>query len=463
MQKIQSDPGFKKSLIKLALPIVGTEVINALLMTLNTLIGGFSTLSTQVVGPVTRIYFLFFGFLLAFIFTGNLFISQYYGRGNLEKVEKVYYLLLKLAAALAVFFLVFSEIFSKELVSLFIANNDPEIVNYSSKYLQLFAISFFFTGISLSNYCLMKNIRLERFALFNVIGTIVIYVTLDCWFIYFPFYNDPVLGGSLAMIIARFLEFASSFIIFKLKANHYFNFSFKKFVSFDNDLFKQFVKYGTPIFISKVAFGIGSAWMSISLSQLGSGPIMDANGLMNGMRDMTVCITDGFASVVGIVIGRELGANRTAKAKYHGDLLTRYLHVVAWIAMGVFILTFGVNYGIILLRGEEISEELIKSLLILYAVNVVMLYAQTFNTSFINGFFSAGGDTIFIMIVELVTFFGIAVPLCYIGTSFNWNTYLIIIITQCSELYKLPINIVHFIKRKWVKNVINTKGIVFVE
>ena len=87
-------------------------------------------------------------------------------------------------------------------------------------------------------------------------------------------------------------------------------------------------------------------------------------------------------------------------------------------------------------------------------INCIYIIGMGMNTTFICGLFRAGGDSKYGFILDTIVMWAIFVPLGFICAFVFKLPALIVYLIICSdEFFKLPINIVHYMKGKWIRNI----------
>ena len=463
MAKFTPDKAFIKKILKMSFPLMLQEALAILMITVSTLIiGSFSQDGANAASPILSVYFLFHNINFGFVALGNLFIAQHFGRGAMDKVEKDYYLIVKLSLILSLIMFISLFFFSRQIVGLFLPNSTPQaetILNLAESYGKIFSFSFFFSGITNINACLFKNIKLEKYPSYISLGSLILFIGLDFLFLYGVFKN--IQGAGYAYLITRIIECAVSSIVLYIKSRRLFNYSFKSFIKINLNDISIYTKSWVPLLIGKTLFAFGQLIATMMIARLNADTLTAVNGLMNSMRNIICCAANGFAASVAIVLGRELGANRSSKACYHADNIFHLLRVFPLISVVAFWLTFLINVAIV--KNGNYPNDSLHMLFIVYFINTIFVYCQFWNTTCTNGMLNAGGDTFILMIIDSTSNLCILVPIAIIGLHFNWNPLVILIILCGDEMLKFPLFIIRSKSKKWARNVINSKGIVFNE
>ncbi|MCQ2792386.1 MAG: hypothetical protein MJ208_02555 [Bacilli bacterium] len=391
-------------------------------------------------------------------FFASLFIAQHYGRGAIDDVQRDYYVLLKISLGIGFIFFVLVLAIPEQL--LFFANN-AESRMYAAEYLRWFSPMFLIIGPLMISYVMMKNTHLERICLFSSLGSLALVLIVEASSIFSldpSHYNIVLKLAASSMVISRAVELV--FVIIFIQKKCVVKFKLKELFKPDLTRFKSIAYYGTPIVIGKISWGVGVLFITVFTSLNLSGSITTAHSLMINYDNIVSCMSNAIAAVVGVLIGRELGANRIQKAKDHAADISRFLFYMGIVEMAFFILFLPI---VMFTTAPDTLKEAGGFLWKVFVIRLIIMIPRSYNASYLNGFFSSGGDTTYIMLVEGICAWVTIVPLAYIGLHLNWDPLLIYALIQCEEIFKFPVNIWRYKQKKWAHNITQKSGIVFNE
>lgn len=455
---IFKDPRLKSQIFHLLIPFLLQELVVILTTLMSNLVLKWWGCEEPVIVGISnafQVFFLYNAIAAGVCYVGNLFMSQHYGRGAIDEVQKDYYVLLKVAFVLGIIFFILVLAIPQYL--LFFAEEASK--GYAIEYLRWFSPIFLLISPTMINYVMMKNMRLAKYCTISSIVTFTLVLTFESISIFSldpAHYSWALELAACSMAFGRICEFIFLFVIINRKC--LVKFKFKEFIKNDPERFKIMARYGAPVVISKASWGMGFVMISIISNSIG-GDILVAHGYMSTYQNIVTCLSNALGSTVAVLIGRELGANRLRKAEDHGSDITRLLLLMGFIEMATFMLFL----PIAMFTTPGMSDEVRSLLVKVFLIQMAMFLPRSYNATFINGFFNAGGDTIYIMLVDGITAWATIVPLGYIGLHLNWDPLVIYSLIQLEELFKFPINVLRYRKKKWVNNITKKKGIVFNE
>lgn len=465
MNLIFKDKGLRKQVFSLAIPFFLQEAILVLTSFLTALMFN-PTIPVEKgailngVGTAGNVYFLFNITVGALVFIGNLFISQHYGKGQFDEVEKDFYLSLKIVAVLSIIFFVLSMAIPSQILSIFIPGQEDAIM-YGTKYLRIFAISMLFNGFSLIYYCFMKNTGLEKLATTNSLITLGLLALLNGVFI---FGVDMGLQGiALSMVIARCVEMVLNIVFVQAKGKIKVN--PKNFFK-PSHRFKEFFKRGGPLTLAKLSWATGFLMISVVLGQLvqnltkagvqNADAITTANILLSNAINIVMSVPNCVAPTVSVIVGRQLGANKLDQAKDSSKQILRFTTALTIFAVCGIMLSYPIIYGT---HGNVSGDADVAHYLLYFTIIVaVITIPRGFNGPIENGILNVGGDNLYVSILDAVAW-TIPVGLGFIGVNCGWHPIAVFAVLQLEEVIKCPINFWRYHTNKWVKNITVSKKV----
>lgn len=459
MLRVIKDKNLKHQLFSLIIPFVIQELVVVLTTVLNTILLGASGENGSTIAAISfafQIYFFFNTVVLSMVFAGALFVSQHYGAKQLDEVQKDYHLLLKLAVFASLIFTIICLIIPDKLISIFAAGN-IDCINAGKNYLKIFSISFIPTSISMVNYLLIKNVKLQKIGSASSFQTFFLTLLFDSIFL-FGCKNTPIggaVGGASAIVIARGVELITTTLIIKLKSP--VKFSFNSLKEFDIKRLKSFFRYGAPMMIGKISWSLGFLFVTIFISNIVSpdiNAIVLANQLMLTGENLAMCINTGISGAIGVIIGRELGANNLEQASKYGDDLTLFIFLTSLFNMAIFLILLPivpyVNHGAV----DELTKDYLWKF---FLIQSVMFIPRAYNAAYENGIFNAGGEQVHVALVDGIPWWVSILPLAAIGIWQKWDPLVIFTILQLEELVKCPFNVIKYKKKTWVKDIVKQR------
>ena len=434
----------RKEIVRLALPIALQQFMTALVGACDAImLGKLSQDAMSAVSLATQVTFVFNLFMFAFMAGENMFVAQYYGKGDYTGISQVFSLVTKICGCIAVVFLAGTLFFPEQLMR--ILTNEKTLIVLGSEYLRVIGISYVFSGIAQTFLAIMKNCgAVNMSTLINGV-MVILNIALNAVFIFglsgFP--KMGIKGAALATVLATVVQFLWSvgYVLCRIRA---VKFSLR---SCEKKLFGRFWQKAVPLLINNLAWGIGFSMYSVIMGHLGTDAVA-ANGIANISKNLVVCFCLGLGNAGSIIVGNRLGADRLQEAKEAGGTLTRTA-IIAGIVSGLVLIALSPFITKMVDLTPTARGYLQKMLLI----SSYYIAGKSVNCMTIGGIFAAGGDSKFGMLCDSVTLWCIIVPLgCICAFILKLPVMIVYFVLNLDEIIKLPVVYKHYKKYKWIKN-----------
>lgn len=434
----------RKEIVRLALPIALQQFMTALVGACDAImLGKLSQDAMSAVSLATQVTFVFNLFMFAFMAGENMFVAQYYGKGDYTGISQVFSLVTKICGCIAVVFLAGTLFFPEQLMR--ILTNEETLIVLGSEYLRVIGISYVFSGIAQIFLAIMKNCgAVNMSTLINGV-MVILNIALNAVFIFglsgFP--KMGIKGAALATVLATVVQFLWSvgYVLCRIRA---VKFSLK---SCEKKLFGRFWQKTVPLLINNLAWGIGFSMYSVIMGHLGTDAVA-ANGIANISKNLVVCFCLGLGNAGSIIVGNRLGADRLQEAKEVGETLTKTA-IIAGIVSGLVLIALSPFITKMVDLTPTARGYLQKMLLI----SSYYIAGKSVNCMTIGGIFAAGGDSKFGMLCDSVTLWCIIVPLgCICAFILKLPVMVVYFVLNLDEIIKLPVVYKHYKKYKWIKN-----------
>ena len=434
----------RKEIVRLALPIALQQFMTALVGACDAImLGKLSQDAMSAVSLATQVTFVFNLFMFAFMAGENMFVAQYYGKGDYTGISQVFSLVTKICGCIAVVFLTGTLFFPEQLMR--ILTNEETLIVLGSEYLRVIGISYVFSGIAQIFLAIMKNCgAVNMSTLINGV-MVILNIALNAVFIFglsgFP--KMGIKGAALATVLATVVQFMWSvgYVLCRIRA---VKFSLR---SCEKKLFGRFWQKTVPLLINNLAWGIGFSMYSVIMGHLGTDAVA-ANGIANISKNLVVCFCLGLGNAGSIIVGNRLGADRLQEAKEVGETLTKTA-IIAGIVSGLVLIALSPFITKMVDLTPTARGYLQKMLLI----SSYYIAGKSVNCMTIGGIFAAGGDSKFGMLCDSVTLWCIIVPLgCICAFILKLPVMVVYFVLNLDEIIKLPVVYKHYKKYKWIKN-----------
>ena len=444
--KNKRDSAFTKKLMSLVMPIAFQQFMLALVSASDALMLGMisqnSLSAVSLAGQVTFIHSLL---LEAMTIGLSLLAAQYWGKGDIPAVERIFAYVMKITTLISLLFTLSALLVPGLLMKIF--TNDPVLIRGGSVYLRVIAVSYLLTGISQMYLCILKNSgRAGKSSMISA-TSVIINIFINAVLIYglFGIPRMEIAGAALATVTARVIEVV--WCVCETNRRDQVKLRAKYLLRNDIILRRDFWKYTTPVICNEIVWGTGFSMYSVIMGHLGTDAVA-ANSIANIVKNLAACFCMGLGNGGGIMVGNELGAGKPDTAREYGGRLCR-LAVASGIVSGLILLACSP----LILRVANlstVSREYLQGMLLICAYYMI---GRSVNGVTISGIFCAGGDSRFGLYCDCITMWCIIVPLGLIAAFIlKLPVLAVYFVVSLDEFVKIPAVYRNYKKYRWVRD-----------
>ncbi len=398
--------------------------------------------AVSLAGQVTFIHSLL---LEAMTIGLSLLAAQYWGKGDIPAVERIFAYVMKITTLISLLFTLSALLVPGLLMKIF--TNDPVLIRGGSVYLRVIAVSYLLTGISQMYLCILKNSgRAGKSSMISA-TSVIINIFINAVLIYglFGIPRMEIAGAALATVTARVIEVV--WCVCETSRKDQVKLRAKYLLRNDIILRRDFWKYTTPVICNEIVWGTGFSMYSVIMGHLGTDAVA-ANSIANIVKNLAACFCMGLGNGGGIMVGNELGAGKPDTAREYGGRLCR-LAVASGIVSGLILLACSP----LILRVANlstVSREYLQGMLLICAYYMI---GRSVNGVTISGIFCAGGDSRFGLYCDCITMWCIIVPLGLIAAFIlKLPVLAVYFVVSLDEFVKIPAVYRNYKKYRWVRD-----------
>ena len=446
------DRPFARNVLVVALPMILQEIVGASLHIVDGLmVSGMGDAAYSAVTQAGRFTFLFQLFVFGAATGSAIFLSQYWGAKNIERMRQTMGLALLVSIALTVLFTAAALFFPGPIISCFL--RDGESAELARQYLVAVAPSYLLMAISNVYAVGMKSCERTYIPMLAGIAGIAANTLLNYAFIYghLGFAPMGVYGAALATVIAAGVQLVIN-IACAYGKRLPVGASLRQMVCRDRAYVKQYLKTVTPVVFNEGLWALGTTMYGIYYGSMGDVAV-SAMGICSTIDNLVWVTIFGMMNAAAIIVGKTLGA---------GDKDRAYLYAKRMIA-GAMVAGAFLGVVLIFLRTPLISLFGGLSQAARDKASVVLLFSacsmwfKAFNSINVVGVLRSGGDTVFSFFLDVGSMWLVGVTLAGLATYvFHWPVELVYLATFGEEIVKIIIGVPHFKSRKWM-NVLTGK------
>ena len=434
----------RNEIIRLALPMALQQFMTALVGACDAImLGKLSQNAMSAVSLATQVTFVFNLFMYAFVTGENMFVAQYYGKGDYKGISKIFSLVTKACGVVAVIFLIGTFFFPRQIMA--VLTNEEELITLGSEYLRVIGISYLLSSIAQTFLAIMKNCNAVNVSTLINSVMVILNIILNAVFI-FGLFGCPemgIRGAALATVLATVVQVVWSvgYVLGRIQSVKL------NLHRCEREITSHFWQKAIPLLINNLAWGIGFSMYSVVMGHLGTDAVA-ANGIANISKNLIVCFCLGVGNAGSIIVGNRLGANRLEEAKEAGGLLTRTA-IIAGILSGLVLIILSP----FITRMVDLTPTACGYLQKMLLICSYYIAGKSVNCMTIGGIFAAGGDSKFGMLCDSITLWCITVPLgCICAFILKLPVMVVYFVLNLDEIIKLPVVYKHYKKYKWIKN-----------
>jgi len=434
----------RNEIIRLALPMALQQFMTALVGACDAImLGKLSQNAMSAVSLTTQVTFVFNLFMYAFVTGENMFVAQYYGKGDYKGISKIFSLVTKACGVVAVIFLIGTFFFPRQIMA--VLTNEEELITLGSEYLRVIGISYLLSSIAQTFLAIMKNCNAVNVSTLINSVMVILNIILNAVFI-FGLFGCPemgIRGAALATVLATVVQVVWSvgYVLGRIQSVKL------NLHRCEREITSHFWQKAIPLLINNLAWGIGFSMYSVVMGHLGTDAVA-ANGIANISKNLIVCFCLGLGNAGSIIVGNRLGANRLEEAKEAGGLLTRTA-IIAGILSGLVLIILSP----FITRMVDLTPTACGYLQKMLLICSYYIAGKSVNCMTIGGIFAAGGDSKFGMLCDSITLWCITVPLgCICAFILKLPVMVVYFVLNLDEIIKLPVVYKHYKKYKWIKN-----------
>ena len=404
---MKKDTIFYKEFFTLYIALVLQNVVTlSVNLADNIMLGAYSETSLAGVAAANQIQFVYQMLLGAFGEGMVILGSQYWGKRQTEPMKKIAAMMMQHGlAVMAVLFCVIS-LFPKWAIGLF--TTDAAIISEGAEYLGIIRFTYLFFAVTQLLLAVLRSMQVVKIALYLSAMAFFVNCGINCTLI-FGHFGAPELGtagAAVGTLIARILE-TTVLILYIAKTEKNLCMKVKDFFRFDRQLWKDYIKVTAPILFTNGLWGVNTAMQTAILGHMTAAAIA-ANSAASNLFLLVKSTAVGASSAAGVLIGKAIGYGDMDRVKCYARRLQK-LFLGIGICSGI--LLFFLRIPVLSLYDLQPETKAMANtfLIILSVVDVGMSYQMSTNTGIIRG----GGDTMFVVKMDLISIWLIVLPLSF--------------------------------------------------
>lgn len=441
------DRNFYRSFAVLCLTLMLEQaVILSVNLADNIMLGRYSESALSGVAAVNQIQFVLqqivFGVSNGMIVLG----SQYWGQKRTGKIRMLSSIAMRAALGVAIALFIAVSLFPEQTLRLF--TRDAAIVAEGVAYLKIIRFTYLFFAASSILLGTMRVVESVQIALRVSVLSLVLNCSINYVLIYGRFGAPEmgVRGAAIGTLAARIVElFVFAWYVFV--RDRRVSMQPSDFLSADREMARDFFRVASPVILTQTLWGLANALQTVILGHM-SAVAIAAQSISSNVFLLLKVASVGASSAAAILIGKAIGEGKDLSVLKEYTRTLQALFVAIGLVLGAALMIIRVP----LLRVYNISDEtraLANAYMIIQSVVLVtMSYQMPTNGGIIRG----GGDTRFVMILDLISIWGIVLPFsCLAAFVWRLSPIIVIILLNSDQVFKCVPAFIRVNSYKWIK------------
>ncbi len=444
---------FYKDVGRLALPLILQNLIASSLGLVDTFMVGSLPGDVPMAAvtlaniPIFVVLLMIFGLQSG----ASVLISQFWGSGDRETINRVIGIGLYVAGAFTAIFALVMFFFPVQFIGLF--SNDTAMVAVAAQYARPVGFSYLFNSITQVYIAAHRSMENPKLGLY-VLSISMVSNTFLNWVFIFGKLGAPALGvtgAAIATLISRIIEFVVT-LIYALTNRR---FRLKPALVFrpGKALLRKYARFSTPVLLNETMWGLGTALYPTIMGYMnGSTEILAAYGISGNIEKVCTVAVFAVAGTAAIIIGREIGMGRSHSEVYEIGKALNTLAFLVGLVVGlimIFATYFIISPLVYPLFGLSEKAQSIATMMLI--VTSAFLSVRSYNSTNIVGVLRGGGDVQAATFIDLAPLWFFALPLsALVGLVFKADILWVYIALSLENVVKFFIGVPRFHSGVWI-------------
>ncbi|MBQ5910850.1 MAG: MATE family efflux transporter [Clostridia bacterium] len=460
--RLIGDKRFYRKVLVILLPIIiQNTVSNVVSLVDNVMVGAVGTLQMSAVAIVNQLLFIFYLCIFGGLAGAGIFAAQYAGAGDTEGVRHCFRMKLYIAALMSAIALTVFLLFSKGLISMYLAEGTSaadaaSTLGFGTSYLFVMLIGLVPFAVTQVYGSTLRELGETRIPMVASVTAILINLVFNYVLIFgnkglpfLPFGPMGVVGAAAATVLSRFVEAAIIVVyVHKNSAKYPFINGAYKSAKIPLPLFKDIVRKGSPLLINEFFWSLGMAILNQCYSLRGL-EVVAATNISSTASNLFNVVFLSMGNAIAIMAGQYLGAGKNEKAKNTVWRLL-FLSVTVCIVMGALLIAVSPLVPM-LYNTSETVKEIARHLLIVVGA-LMPFYAFAHGTYFT---LRSGGKTMITLVFDCGFTWLLAFPLAFMLSRFTALPIVpMFLAVQLLDVIKCIIGFILVKKGVWINNIV---------
>lgn len=412
----------------------------------NIMLGRFNEFALGGATACNQVQFVFQQVILGLSNAVVVLGSQYWGEKRTDPIKKLSSAAVALGIIFSAILFVFASVMPEKVVGLF--TDSQKIIEEGVTYLSI--IKYTYPVFALTNIILaiLRSVESIKVGFYVSVITLVLNISLNYVLIFGKLGFSPLgaKGAAIATLIARVGELIFV-IIYVLFIEKKIKWSASDLRHQDKSLVKKYCKTCIPFVITDGLFGVSTALQTVILGHM-TEAALTANSVSTTLYQVLKVAAVGSASAAAVIIGKTIGEGKTIEKIKEYTKTLQIIFVLMGIATSIILFIVRIPIVSMYNISDEAKSLANGFLLVLCVTCIGTAYQMPTNTGIIRG----GGDSKFILIVDIISIWGIVLPLSFVAAFvWKWHPIAIIACLNADQIFKSVPAFIKANRYKWIR------------
>jgi putative MATE family efflux protein len=450
--RLARDRAFASALVTTAVPVT----LQALMSTSRTmvdavLVARLGTDEIAAIGYGSRVVFVVMLATMGMADGGAVIIAQFRGSGDAARARRATAVTTAVTVGVALIALVVCLLWARPLVA--VATEDPRVIDLGAQYVRAVIGMILPFAVISSLAAALRCMGRARVAAFCALVGIILHLTLAYGLVFghwgLPSYG--VRGAGWATLGSTCVE-ALLLVGYVYLSRNDMAFRVRDCVDgFKDGIAAKIRRVGVPVSVSSTSWALGILAYSILVGRMGTVELAVLS-MVSPLESFAIAVFIGVSTAASVMVGGSLGERKPERT---WSLSTALLIWTAGTALGTcLVLTTAYFWLPTLYDGVGTTTLGVARDTVLVLGGVFFFRAM--NITIQNGLLRAGGDTMFVLRVDLFTQWAVAVPLTALMTLV-WDAPfpLVFLAINAEEIARFLISGHRVLRRRWMRVLID--------
>ena len=453
---ITKDPSFYKGFFSVWSMLVLFNVITLGVNLLdNVMVSAYSEAAMAGVSAVNQVQFLLQQLMLG---AGDAVVvlgSQYWGQKRTRPIKRFAVGALLLGIAVSLLFFTAAAITPARVVSLF--TDDPAIREAGVEYLRIMKYSYPVFALTSLLLAVLRSVETVRIGFWVSVSTLVVNGGLNYLLIEgrLGFPRLGVTGAAIATLAARVAELCIV-LLYLLCLDKKLRWKIRDFFAMDKPLVKDYFRLVRSFLFTSLLFGGAVMLQTVILGHMetagSGGSTIAANSIASTLYQMLKVAIVGASSAAAVLIGKAIGSGKMENIKsYAQTLQLMFVGIGVCTSTVLFLLRVPV-VSLYAAISPDLSAETIQMALDFILVLCFTGFGTAYQMPVATGIIRGGGDAKFVLINDLISIWGIVLPLSFLAAFvFKWPPAAVILCLNADQVFKCGAAGIKVNRYRWIK------------